>query len=1107
MSSTPPSGGRLFVEPLEARIAPAILLANNPAEKGQPGYIDYSTPAVPGQTSGFVSASSLGVAPNDPTVHALRLTTGDELLIFNQGTGFNPNSPSLQITAGNAIAFFKDKNNDGQVQGDELVGLALSKKSGATVMGSVDGDIVTNVGNDGSLMLNSAGKPGFALNQLNISGSVNGSIITGGNLGTNAAGSITITGTAHTLLAGTAANGVSFNFSGTPGEVSGTIVDAGFKDFKPGASIQGIAINGVTTGGLIKAGNGGFGAVGGNVTNLNVQGDTDAFTVLAGAGGSGNATIKGGAGGGISQVLIQGVANSEVNHPILIQGGLGGVNSAGKAGAGGTVTQIATSFGQNFDFAGNTGTLSPSLLAQDISVHGGNGGDGLRGGTGGAVFQSSLFGSIPAAGTGTPEIQAVGGDGGHDTGADGTGKGGLGGQVNGIIAENLDTLADANASTILLQGGNGLTGKNGGGVSNVTLLGRNLEVTGGNGGDGYNVAGSGGALLGINVTNLTNLFTSTLTLNGGQGGNAGAGNGGDGGSIGTVALSDADLTALSINMGTHGNGGSSQGSHGGNGGAVSGVTLTDTGATSFLTALAAAPVAVRSGAGGNGQTGGGAGGGITDFTMIGTGFSYALTAGAGGSVNVGGTGDGGAGGGLQSVGVSNFLDTTNLSLNVGLLSGAVTAGVGGAGTVNGGAGGGLNSVILNAGSSVNLIAGAGGIGGTSADGAGGSITASGANSLFGDVNLFAGTAGANGAAGGDGGAITGFTATAGGNISMIAGAGHAGGMGGKISMSGTTLNQFTGLPNEGSVIIRAGDGSSGNGVGGVGGDITGFQGYVGLLGSTTFTAGAGGGGEGQAKLGAGGSVTQIDLLGSGENFGGLVRVGFDAGNAGVSSTAKRGANGGTVDNITLSNLDDGTLVHHFAAGDGSNGINRGGTGGSVTNIHVGVPGDRVADIGQRFGEAFGYATDQSGGIFAGTGGNGAKSSGLNGDVKVVTAAAISGIVAGKASRVALVNTIDSITLEGNSGTELLANADGSFSNFDTANFVGSIYNNGNGPAAAGASAYKPGDGLVASLAAPTNVNFFPEAELISVNGQRTLIDVQQPNLTAVVTTPAPANLA
>ena len=1114
MSSTPPSGGRLFVEPLEARIAPTTLLANNVASKGTAGYIDYST-NVPGL---FVSASSLGVAPNDPTVHALILHANDQLEIFNQGTGFSASSPFLQLTAGStAIAFFKDKNGDGQIQMNELVGLALSKKSSAVVRGTIDGDVVTDVANDGSLMFTSAGTAGYKLTSLQvINGNINGNIISGGDMGSVAAGSIKVVGTVNGVLAGTAANGVSFNFTGTPGQVSGTISDPTYKDLKPGASILGLTINGVVPGGLIKAGDGGFGAVGGSVTNLNIQSDTDSFTVLGGTGGSGNATVKAGVGGEVNMVLINGVANSEVNHLISIQGGTGGYNPLGKAGIGGSVSQVATSFNVGFDFADNTGAPSATLLAQSISVHGGNGGDGLRGGAGGAVSGSNLLGAIPADGTPTPEIQVLGGDGGHDIGADGTGKGGAGGAVSGVTAENMDTLADANASSLLIQGGNGMTGKDGGGVSGVILLGHVIDVTAGNGGDSYATAGNGGSITNVQVTNLSNLFTSQLTLDSGQGGNAGAGNGGNGGSITSVNLSDADLTSLLVNTGTHGNGGSSQGAVGGAGGLVgtstAGITLTDSGTSSFLAFTNPAPATVRAGTGGDGHGGGGAGGTITNFTMLGSGFAYSLTAGAGGAVTAGGTGNGGTGGDLNTVSVSNFLDVNNLSENALALTGSAVAGAGGAGTVAGGAGGNVVTVSLNAGATATLQAGNGGNGGSGAAGAGGSVVAassgSGENSLFGQALVNAGDAGLTGAAAGAGGGINTFTSTAGTGIFMTAGNGHVGGAGGTISGATTAFNQLTNLPNNGNVVIRAGDGSAGNFVAGAGGNITGINGFVGALGSTTLTAGNGGGGDGQVKVGNGGSISGVNLLGTNDQFGNAVTVAFDAGSAGVSTDgngkpfAKRGADGGSITGVVLSSLNENTVVHHFRAGDASSGINHGGTGGSVTQINVGVPSDYVADIGIRSGVAFGYNAGQSGGIFAGLAGTGAKSNGTSGSVSMVTARSISGIVAGIGDDPGLVNAIDSITLEGN--VLARANADGSFANFDTANIVGSVYNGGQGPTAVGASTYKIGDGLVAVMQLPTNVNFTPEAELTLVNGQRTLIDNQQPN--PPVTLPAPVNL-
>ena len=454
-----------------------------------------------------------------------------------------------------------------------------------------------------------------------------------------------------------------------------------------------------------------------------------------------------------------------------------------------------------------------------------------------------------------------------------------------------------------------------------------------------------------------------------------------------------------------------------------------------------------------------------------------------------------------------------MASNVAALTGISTAGAGGAGATVGGAGGALNSVTLEAGDTITLQSGNGGAGGNGAAGAGGDVTGSGANSLVGSILLTAGNAGLTGAAPGLGGSITGFgssagsaaAGTAGHNISYRAGDGHAGGAGGDIANSATSTNALNSLPNTGNVTIRAGDGSAANGTAGAGGNITVFDGSVGLNGLTSITAGNGGGAAGDTKVGGGGTVSQIHLTGANNEAAVATaqRITIDAGNAGVSSAAKNGAGGGDVQNVVIYNLDAGTVLHHVAAGDGSNGTKHGGVGGSINVVNVGVPTDAVADIGIRSGVAFGYAANEAGGLFAGVGGTGSKTpAATNGSISNITAKAISGIQAGKAARPQLVASVDHVILEGLVPTR--ANADGSFANFDTANLVGSVVN----PIAAKASTYKAGDGLIASQTLPTNTNFTAEALLtLDGNGNREFSDYQQPNPAPVTIVPVPTNLA
>ncbi len=1184
MSSTPPSGGRLLVEPLEARIAPTGLtaIANDPINSGSAAnYVTYGTQPSANHL-GFVPATTyLGAgAPanlfaikltGDGSVDSTGLSTGDKLLIFNSTTGFNPSFPSLQATDKTLIAFFQDRNGDGQVQSNELVGISLTKNSGANINGNVYGDIVTNLFKDGSAInLSTVYKPSYTIAGLNINGNVFsditattfGNILGGGNINNV---SVRMVGN---VLAGTATDGHTYNFTGNPGVVTGTIAEGAFKAGKVGASITGLNVNMFAPGGTVHAGDGGLGAVGGGVADLTVLADTAGFNVIAGNGGIGTDTFKGGVGGQISDVTVVGVAGAVNNSLINFHAGNGGEDDAFKGGTGGSISGVATNFSTGFNTDSNTGTLSPDFLTQNIIAHAGDGGVGLKGGKGGDVVSSSIFSAAPddtavVNGLANPEIQVIAGHGGLPIAAD-QGHGGKGGNISLVNAQDqftdVTTLIGTTTTTVfatdsvLVQAGDGAAGKDGGSVSNVNVLGAEVVINAGNGGDGINSGGPGGSLQTVNILNLSNLFTHELTLNAGSGGASSAGSGGVGGSINTVSMLDSDLfnipanpnngllaqSGLVINSGTHGNGGTGSNGVGGAGGQIMSVQLQDSNASGGF-----ATVAVRSGAGGNGSLGGGDGGGIGTSTapvqMFGLNFSYTVTAGVGGTVLPGGTGAGGMGGSLDTVGFSNVpnADTmavgvaisTALGGNYGALTGVATAGGGGAGTTQGGAGGGLSGVDLRAGFDIAMTAGDGGTGGTGSAGAGGAVAASAGVSLGGAVSIVAGNAAGGGSFSADGGTITGAIASAQTNVVMTAGNGGVGGNGGSIVSSGTTNNPlyvdptFTALGGEvdlptsnfGNVTITAGNGSSANGVAGVGGSVTAFNGSIGLGGAgdfsnfnshlTKITAGNGGGGVGQTASGAGGSVTSLQLTGNnlvdifGQQF-----VTVDGGDAISATAAKRGAAGGDVSTATIFNLDAGTVVQHLAAGDGASALKRGGAGGSLTEIHVGRAGDLVADIGLRSGAAFGYAVGGAGGLFAGVGGTGSKSIGVNGDVTNVTAAAVSSIVAlDKANPgvIHLANVVDGIDLAGN--TPPVANADGSFTNFDTAILVGSIQD----PTAAGASTFKPGDGLVAATNFTSNRDFFPEAILTyNTAGVLQFFDLREPNTdNPVVTTTIPFSFA
>ena len=328
MSSTPPAGGRLLVEPLEARIAPTGLtaIANNTQYAGStdPFYVTYAT--LPSSTHlGFVPASKFLGASAPANVYAITLTgdgslngsglsNGDKLLIYNQTTGFNENNPFLQATNKTLVAFFQDLNGDGQVQANELVGIALAKKSSANVNGNVNGDIVTNLSTDGSTVnLAGVGNAKFNIAGLTINGNVNGDILAGGSIN-----NVSVTGNVNNIYAGTATNGHTFNFTGNAGTVTGTVAEGAFRDGVVGASINNLSVTSFTSGATVHAGDGGLGVAGGAISTVAVLQDTGAFNLVAGNGGVGNGSVKGGAGGAVSAVTVVGTANTTHNALISI---------------------------------------------------------------------------------------------------------------------------------------------------------------------------------------------------------------------------------------------------------------------------------------------------------------------------------------------------------------------------------------------------------------------------------------------------------------------------------------------------------------------------------------------------------------------------------------------------------------------------------------------------------------------------------------------------------------------------------------------------------------------------------------------------------------------
>ena len=406
---------RHFLEPLEERIAPAIMEG--------------------------------GIAT---TVAGTPILLGDG--VDSQGRelprGLGSDGPYaggyyLYVEKGQALVFTTDLNGDNIVGPDEITGIAAG--SGLRLLSFVDinGDIVTNLNSDGTLtdsdgdaangrdgrvvlnnrieaitlrsvvqddLTNSTdpASPAFgntAFNRLVESRySIYGNIYAGGGLGTLAADGTTATYGVLMDTSGFAAQnekytGLSFDdvqpvpsvgyiFTGTAvsehqfsfgtsvipdvaDRDAGTMIVRGSLDkFTPAAGVDGGNVVGIyaVTGpdqpaadyyiGGIQTGDGGFGAKGGDIRNVNLQGDVGGFFAIAGNGGNG---VTGGAGGSV----LGFVATASPNSTFTIQtgdGGFGLLGAAGRAGAfeaGGTLEiygNIVVGLGSGGDSTGNAGT-------------------------------------------------------------------------------------------------------------------------------------------------------------------------------------------------------------------------------------------------------------------------------------------------------------------------------------------------------------------------------------------------------------------------------------------------------------------------------------------------------------------------------------------------------------------------------------------------------------------------------------------------------------------------------------------------------------------------------------------------------------------------------
>ena len=1042
-----------LIEPLEARIAPATIrigavgVQENITDTEYREFVDPFDPnrgprPDPFNSISFVDTSvatdqiSLAVDPlrgaDGNNTFFLRLKAGDEVDQFSDASNYKP---LIVVRRGNVIAYFTDLNFNNEYDAGELTGLSLGANAFVDVLGDVNGDIVTNLNehatkNVGDDTVDLSGLVNFqqGIGDLKVlGGGVNGNILSGGNIS-----SLTVARNVESVLAGAAAAGTTFDFfTGSAGGEG--IANSTARPGKAGASINKALIYSLTD--RLEAGRGGAGAVGGSLTNIQITGDTDGFQLLAGAGGEGDVTVhrlNGGVGGGVRNIFVTGVEDPSPNSqsPMVVKAGAGGDGvSSAIGGAGGRLANVFV----GFEAVGVTVVSSGELGSDSVVIGAGAGGAGKFGGVAGTVDTVKVRVRTPDVSG--DEVFIFGGLGGSSLSPGG--RAGTGGSVTNVDVRNQILSPD---SDILVLGGNGGTtvgnsaGAAGGTLTDLVLLGYDLQVVAGDASDGR-IGGLGGSVKNLKILADEFILTRNLIINAGRGGNASAGNGGSGGSIDGVTATQVDTEAFLINSGISANAGRGLGGIGGRGGNVVNIAITDIDGDS---AVIEGTAEVRTGNGGDGTRGGGAGGIYSAVGLSAHALNLKATAGDGGDAER--SGNGGAGGGYRVFGFVSESQVNGVDVSAIVQAGA---GGNGAGALKaGGAGGSTNRVSVNTEGDASLIAGKGGNGQVTtivatpagsvtikggAAGAGGSIESSGVFAFLGAGKILAGDAGDAGSRPGNGGSIIGdprpviidgvptpslLVGVRGNtNITIVAGNGTHGGNGGDVRdvTYGSTAALLVPTP-AGTILVQAGNGSGEGVVAGRGGSINGINGSVGSAPNlpTTLLAGHGGGGPDVRKSGDGGSVSNVSLSRGG---GPGVVVLVQAGDAGDSPRAQLGGKGGGVRTLGISNIEEATIVRSIGAGDGGDAFRVGGIGGAIVDVRV-----EDHDLGVRTGEVFGYG--KMGGVFVGAGGAAIRA-GLAGSVNGVSADSIASIVAGRGKVPTLAETVTNVYVNGGETETLL----------------------------------------------------------------------------------------
>jgi len=613
---------------------------------------------------------------------------------------------------------------------------------------------------------------------------------------------------------------------------------------------------------------------------------------------------------------------------LAINGGTAGVDLtvtqvvdfSGAANAFGDLTITNTTAALTLNSAAMTITdlSTTSMTATNVTITGSSAGTAESGDATGTLTITNATGTVAVSGTyliqgGTGSVSAanIAEAGGattlakHDGAVSGgiyTLRGGIGGSdaaVNGkgglmTITEHDGAISSTTLNILAGSGGTGIASAGGEGgdivvtamAGAITSATTNIRGGAGSAGLANDASGDGGAGGAITTSAISSTIgadgaSTVLNIAGGAGGAGGVGlsvvggDGGDGGAIeGTLTLSGAIFSAVTIDGGAAANGAFStvgKGGVGGAGGLINNAVFSGT---------VTGNVIMNGGAGGDGSAGsvegsaiagaaGGIGGAISASDFAAVVGNLTLTGGAGGDGGLAGGVGSAAGGAGGAGGLIVVTDMTSLTGDLTVLGGAggdggagfTGSGLGGAGAV----GGAVTVTSIDAfagtaatGGAISITGGKGGNGGADATAAGLVGTAGGLTTVTIHGTSDISTLNVTGGAGGDG-------------ALAVAGTAVAGGTAGTAAFTATTAAQTI-------TEINVTGGKGGNG--GAAGTTVGGAGIIGATANATIGSSGTGSLVGQTAT----TATVITVTGGAGGNGGAASTSI-AGVAGVNGGA------------------------------------------------------------------------------------------------------------------------------------------------------------------------------------------------------------------------------